>query len=60
MMKKFPSRTIRCEGGKVFDVSNDSIHQSDSALGNRIVASIHNETLTSINTGNTLPPESVL
>ena len=64
MMKKFPSRTIRCEGGKVFDVTNDSIHQDNSIAINKNEPIKINPTesndATSIDVNKVIPPESVL
>ncbi|MEN9523294.1 MAG: hypothetical protein RL065_1671 [Bacteroidota bacterium] len=59
MMKKFPSRTIRCEGGKVVDLDNEQLHHSLHQV-NQITEPQKISNYEPIVTNSNPPPESTL
>jgi cell division transport system ATP-binding protein len=64
MMKKFPSRTIRCEGGKVIDLDTEQLNHSIQQSHQTVEASKPNifesTSPTSQNNISNIPPESTL
>jgi cell division transport system ATP-binding protein len=64
MMKKFPSRTIRCEGGKVIDLDTEQLNHSIQQMHQIVEASKPNifesTSPTLQNNISNIPPESTL